>query len=129
MGKKKILIIDDEKSLALLIKANLDYTGKYSVELAYSGEEGVKKAEENDYALILTDFKMPGMNGEEVLNTIKSKKPQAPIVLVSVYHDDETTVTPKIRNKADGLISKPFDSKQLVETIENVIAKTKKTCN
>ena len=91
------------------------------MEEAYSGEEGVIKAEKKHYDIILVDFKMPGMNGEEVLDKIKSFKPDCPIILFSVYHDDSTTITSEIRKKADGIISKPFSGEHLIDTINNVL--------
>lgn len=123
MKKKKILLIDDEKDLCMLMKENLEYTGEFEVTTAYSGEEGLKKAEEVNFDLVITDFKMPGIDGKAVLDTLKEIKPHSPVVLFSIYYDDNSTITNEIRNKADGLISKPIDHEQLYKTINDVLSK------
>jgi len=126
MSKKKILVIDDEKNLCFLLKSNLENTGEYDVTTAYSGEEGLKKAKEMDFDLVITDFKMPGLNGREVLNALKDMKPNSPVVLCSVYHDDPSTVTALDIAKADGVITKPFEHEQLHNTIKKVLADNSK---
>jgi len=122
MPKKKILVIDDEKNLCILLKSNLENTGEYEVTTAYSGEEGLKKAKETDFDLVITDFKMPGLNGRQVLNALKEMKPNSPVVLCSVYHDDPSTVTTLDIAKADGIITKPFEHKQLYGTIKEILS-------
>ncbi|MBU0547197.1 MAG: response regulator [Candidatus Omnitrophica bacterium] len=122
MPKKKILVIDDEKNLCFLLKSNLENIGEYVVDVAYSGEEGLTKAKETEYDLVITDFRMPGLNGRDVLNTLKDMRPNSPVVLCSVYHDDISTITALDIAKADGLITKPFDSKQLHNTIKEILA-------
>ena len=127
MPKKKILIIDDEKNLCILLKSNLENTGEYAVTTAYSGEEGLKKARETDFDLVITDFKMPGLNGREVLNALKEMRPHSPVVLCSVYHDDPSTVTALDIAKADGIIRKPFEHNQLYNTIKDILADSSRT--
>jgi two-component system alkaline phosphatase synthesis response regulator PhoP len=122
MFKKKILVIDDERNLCILLKSNLESTGEYEVTTANSGEEGLKKAKETNFDLVVTDFKMPGLNGSQVLNALKDMKPYSPVVLCSVYHDDPSTVTALDIAKADGIISKPFEHKQLYNTIKKILA-------
>ncbi|MFH1654330.1 MAG: response regulator [Pseudomonadota bacterium] len=126
MEKKKILLIDDEKDLCELIKLNLESGGEYAVEIANSGEEGVKKVKEGSFDLVITDFRMPGMDGEDVLAALKSMNVEPPVILFSIYHDDDSTITGKIRSMADGLISKPIDHEHLNKVIREVLAKKKK---
>jgi len=77
--------------------------------------------------LVITDYKMPGLNGKEVLNALKEMRPNSPVVLCSVYHDDHSTITDLDLAKADGLITKPFDSKALQSTIKEAIAESSRT--
>lgn len=121
MPKKKILVIDDEKNLCILLKSNLESTCEYEVDTAYSGEEGLRKAKETEFDLVITDFKMPGLNGRQVLNALKNMRPYSPVVLCSVYHDDPSTVTALDIAKADGIITKPFEHKQLYSTIKRIL--------
>ena len=124
--KKKILLIDDEESICRFTKFNLESTGKYEVMTAASGEEGLKKAKELSVDLVITDFRMSGMNGEEVIEELKKKKPELPIFLFSIYHDDQSTITPMLKSKADGLLSKPIDFEQLHKMVEGIIEKSDK---
>ncbi|MBI3996086.1 MAG: response regulator [Candidatus Omnitrophica bacterium] len=121
MSKKRILIIDDEKDLCNITKLNLERTGEYDVTTAYSGREGLKKANAGAFDLVITDFKMPGMDGRQVLEALKAMRPHAPVVLFSVYHDDPETVTIDIQTKADGVIHKPIDHEQLCRVIHDVL--------
>jgi len=104
---------------------NLEATGEYEVVTAYSGEEGLTKAKEVDFDLLITDCKMPGIDGKEVLNDLKEIKPHSPVVIFSIYHNDNSTVTSEIKNKADGIISKPIDHEQFHKIIRDVLASSK----
>lgn len=120
---KTILLIDDEPSICKFTKLNLERSDAYRVTVAGSGEEGLKLAEQRDFDLVITDFRMPGMDGKAVLDVLKATKPQCPVVLFSVYHDDSDTLTDDILAKADGLITKPIDHEQLTRAIEKALAK------
>ena len=111
MARKTILLIDDERDLCMVMKLNLERTGYYAVETAYSGPEGLEKAKKNAFDLVITDFQMPGMDGAAVLQGLKAMRPRAPVVLCSVYHDDVTRITGALQQEADGLISKPIDQR------------------
>lgn len=123
MSKYKILLIDDEPALRTIMKLNLERTGDYEVETAASGEEGLKMVERKNYDLVITDFKMPGIDGGIVVEAVKAMKPHAPVVLFSIYHDDNTTISQNIRSKADAIISKPIDHDQLHKAIKDALAK------
>ena len=123
MTKKKILLIDDEVSLCKFIKLNLEHTGEYEVTVAHSGEEGIEKAHQSTFDLVITDFKMSGMDGPAVLRALKQMTPHIPVVLCSVYHDDAGTVDVDLLNKADGIIEKPLKHEQLYQTIREALAK------
>jgi len=122
MTKRRILLIDDERDLCLVMKLNLERTGAYEVTVAYSGPEGLERARVAEFDLVITDFNMPGMNGGDVLHALKAMRPQAPVVLCSVYHDDANSITEGVRREADGLINKPIDHAKLLRTIEQALA-------
>lgn len=125
MSKHTILLIDDEPSLCMIMKLNLEHTGEYIVETAASGEEGLKMAEAKKYDLVITDFKMPGIDGGIVAEALKAMKPHSPVVLFSIYHDDNTTISQNTRSKADAVISKPIDHDELHRAIKEALAKAK----
>ena len=125
MEKRKILVLDDEKKLCHMVKQRLERGGEYDVTVAYSGAEGIEKAKVTTFDLVITDFNMPGMDGNAVVEALKAMIPQLPVVLFSVYHDDAATITPDILSKADGVISKPINHKQLFKTLEDVLARSR----
>lgn len=125
MTKTRILVIDDERDLCLVMKLNLERTGTYEVLTAYSGEEGLETARRVPVDLVITDLKLPGMDGEAVLDALKAIRPQAPVLLCSIYHDDATNITPALHRKADGIIVKPINREQLTRTIEAVLARSR----
>ena len=122
MARKTILLIDDERDLCMVMKLNLERTGRYAVETAYSGPEGLEKAKKTAFDLVITDFQMPGMDGAAVLQGLKAMRPRAPVVLCSVYHDDVTRITGALQQEADGLISKPIDQVQLQRIVQDALA-------
>ncbi len=119
----KILIIDDEEDICEMMKLNLEAGGEFEVTTAYSGESGVEKARDNDFNLVITDYYMPGMDGNEVIEILKKLKPHVPILLFSIYHDDESTLTSSVKQKADGIINKPIHHEQLYSAIKGALAK------
>jgi len=64
---------------------------------------------------------MPDMNGEAVLIELKKITPSMPVLLFTIYHDDPSTLSPAIKEKADGLIAKPIESGQLQATINKAL--------
>ncbi len=120
-GKKKILIIDDEKDFCILVKANLEKSGEYEIITVNTGEEGIARAKESEFDLVITDFLMPGMDGGQVLEILKEMDQDLPVVLFSIYHDDPSRVSPEIRDKADALLGKPIDNDALKEVIKKIL--------
>jgi len=119
---KKILLIDDEESIGRITKMNIERSGNYEVTLAFSGGEGLKKAGETEFDLVITDYRMPGIDGKAVLDALKKAKPDGPIVIFSIYHDDGSQKMQDVLRKADGVISKPIDREQILKVIEDALA-------
>ncbi|HOO55493.1 MAG TPA: response regulator [bacterium] len=84
---KRILIVDDKSQIRILLQAELEDEG-YDVVVADGGRQALDKLNELDYevGLVLLDIKMPDMNGLDVLNHIKQKKRDLPVILLSAYH-------------------------------------------
>jgi two-component system, OmpR family, alkaline phosphatase synthesis response regulator PhoP len=72
MGKKKILIIDDERNITAFLKTYLEDTGKYEVQAENSGEDGFKTAQRFQPDLILLDIMMKDMSGDAVADRVKA---------------------------------------------------------
>ena len=121
MTKHPVLVIDDEAGLAWLVKLNLELTGEFQVETANSGADGVKRAVENDFDLVITDYRMPGMDGRAVARAIKAAKPNCPVLLCT---GDLELASGQQPAEVAGVISKPVDHKRLYAIITQTIAKS-----
>jgi DNA-binding NtrC family response regulator len=118
MSKGRILVIDDEDIVRLSCSRTLVPEG-YELKMAKNGLEGIKMLEEESFDLVLTDLKMPNMDGIEVLGTIKEKWPKTDVVIVTGYQTVETAVK-AIKLGAFDYIEKPFTPDTLIATVSNV---------
>ena len=110
-----ILIIDDELPILNLLSKCLTRNG-YTVDAVESGEKGIKKIESNNYSLILTDMKMPGLSGEQVLQYLRYMKNNlTPVVGMSG--------TPWLLEQSsfNAVLAKPFSMKELLKVARQFI--------
>ncbi len=121
MDKKKILMIDDEEAICILVKLNLESAGEYEVTIATSGNEGLAKAKETDFDLVITDLLMPGISGRDVLRAIKAMKPDMPVILASAFHDVNDLGNSPDLAAADAYIKKPFDRVEINKAVKRVL--------
>jgi CheY-like chemotaxis protein len=112
---KSILIVEDNPNMSSLLEEMLEVFDYKSVR-AESGQEALKKMETEDFAMVITDLKMPNMTGLELLKNIKNKDPKIPVVLISGYSIKEIGGGPDTP-KPDGFLSKPF----LMSDIEKLL--------
>lgn len=112
----KILIIDDEESQRDSLKGFLQKKG-YSVDTAKNGTEGIENFKKNYYDLVITDFKMPDITGEEVLKQCKEINPIVPVVVITAYGTIGSAVE-LMKSGAIDLIEKPVDLIKLLIVIE-----------
>lgn len=117
----KILIIEDEAAIRRVLKKIISEESKsYEVDEAEDGLVGIEKIGKTDYDLVLCDIKMPRMDGLEVLEKLKSLKPETPIVMISGHGDLDTAVE-TMRLGAFDYISKPPDLNRLLNTVRNAL--------
>ena len=116
----KILIVEDEESIAELEKDYLELSG-FEDHIETNGETGLKEALEGDYDLILLDLMLPGVDGFEICKRVRKVK-NTPILLVSAKKDD----IDKIRGLglgADDYVTKPFSPSELVARVKAHLAR------
>ena len=109
----KILVVDDEAPIREMIRKGLSQMGGINVEVAQSGFEAIDKIEKEVFDLVLTDLKMPGMDGIELLKTIKGTRPEVMVILMTAYGSIETAVE-AMRIGANDFITKPIDLNELL---------------
>jgi len=109
----KILVVDDEAHVREMLKKGLSQLGEFSVETAQNGLEAVEKIEKDVFDLVLTDLKMPEMDGIELLKTIKGTRPEIMVILMTAYGSIETAIE-AIKNGANDFVTKPIDFNDLL---------------
>ena len=116
----KILIVEDELAIAELEKDYLELSG-FEVEVSNDGTNGLVKALQNDYDLIILDLMLPGVDGFEICRQVRAEK-NTPIIMVSAKKDD----IDKIRGLglgADDYMTKPFSPSELVARVKAHMAR------
>lgn len=113
----KILVIDDERSIRNLMQEILEDEG-HSVDVAEDGAKGVEMADKEKYDVIFCDIKMPSLSGEEVLDTLREKGIETPVIMISGHGDIDTAVS-CIKKGAFDFLSKPLDLNRILITIKN----------
>jgi len=109
----KILVVDDEALVRDVVRKGLVRMGGYDVEVAQSGPEAIEKMEKEVFDLVLTDLKMPEMDGLELLKTIKGTRPEVMVILMTAYGSIETAVE-AMKMGANDYITKPVNFNDLL---------------
>ena len=121
--KARILVIDDETIVHESCNRILTEEG-YSIDSAYTGQEGFSKIEEGSYDLVITDMKMPGISGMEALKKIKDDNPDIGIIMVTGYSTAETAVE-AMKLGAFDYLPKPFTPDELITVVSKALEKKK----
>ena len=115
--KQRILVVDDEEKLRRVIELQL-MTAGFDVDKAGSAEEGLKLAERAD--LVLTDLKLPGMDGLELLAAIRRQNMQSPVIVMTAFGTIEVAVEAMKAGAVDFLM-KPFSLDHLMAVVEKAL--------
>lgn len=116
---QKILIIEDEFSIQRILQYDLMQSG-FLVDLASDGEEGLQKALDHDYDVILLDIMLPKKDGFTVCKELRAKNISTYIVMLSA-RDDELDRVSGLDFGADDYMTKPFSSREVVSKIKAII--------
>jgi CheY-like chemotaxis protein len=113
---RKILVVDDEPFVCDAVRMMLAFDG-HAVETASSGKEALVMFEKGKYDLVITDYAMPNMKGDELAATIKARAPGQPVVMITAYAEMlKASGVPM--TGVDHVISKPFLLEHLRAAIE-----------
>ncbi len=120
----RIMVIDDEKDILSIIKRGLENDNQFIVDTFLDGDSAIKKLEnsEDHYDLILTDIRMPKMNGFELYRKIKEILPEMKIVFITAFEinkDEFTKVIPSV--EVIDFISKPVSIANLVKKLKSIL--------
>ena len=121
---KRILIVEDEAKMLRVLELQLQGSG-YQVAKAESAEQGLERLDkaqsgENGFALVLTDLRLPGMDGLKFLGRVRDRYPSLPVVVMTAFGTVETAVE-AMKAGAGDYVLKPFSLEDLTMTIDKVL--------
>src|SRR6185369_7369651 len=117
--KKRVLIIDDDMDMCTLLSRFLTRNG-YETDVAYSGQKGLAKFEEENFDAVLCDFRLGNMDGKEVLLSIKKIKPDTIVLIITGYSDIKTAID-VIKLGAYDYITKPLIPDEVLSVLNKAI--------
>ena len=117
--KARILVVDDDREIANVLMEYLRRMG-YEAEAAYGGGEGIERFKNGDFQMVITDMKMPDMDGMEVMKTVRSMDKHVLVLVITGYSTIHDAVE-AIKAGAYDCISKPFDFKSMEVIIRRAL--------
>ena len=115
--QRRILVVDDEPLVCDAIEMMLDFDG-HVVETVGSGKDALARLEKSKFDLVITDFEMPTMKGDELAAAIKARNPKQPVIMITAYAEMLQAAGNPLSG-VDLVVSKPF----LLENLREAIAK------
>ena len=113
----KVLVVDDDRLICWSLKRALMRAG-YAVSVTNSGEEASEILQKNSFDLVITDFKMSGINGLEVLEEVKRCCPPAKSILMTAFGSD--AIEEQAKKYGAGYVTKPFQVSEFVEYVHRL---------
>ncbi len=120
MARNKVLVVDDEKNQREIYMLILE-DAEYQVTTAQSGEHALRLARENKFDLVLTDYKMTGMDGVQLINELTDLDPSIIVVMMTAHGTVESVKT-AMRAGVYDYLEKPIDQEQLLKVVESALA-------
>ncbi|QJT08632.1 response regulator [Oceanidesulfovibrio marinus] len=115
MSKPAVMIIDDEKVVGDMSKYHLEAAG-FEVETFVDPAKALDRFREKSFEVVVTDLKMKGIDGMEVLKTIKSLAPKSQVIMITAFAHLNTAIE-ALRGEVFDFFPKPFKIKEFVESV------------
>jgi DNA-binding NtrC family response regulator len=119
--KTNVLVVDDEKTVCNSCRKILTQEG-YNVDVASSGEEALSKVKANGFDVVITDWKMPEIDGLELARRIKRENPNIAVIMITGYPSLETSIE-AIRSGVSDYVPKPFTPEELSDVMVRALMK------
>lgn len=116
----RIMVIDDEKVVGDMLRIHLTKHG-FTVETFLDAASALRRLSEERFALIITDFKMKGMDGMELLKTVKALYPDIHVIMITAFAHLDTAIE-AFRGQVHDFFPKPFKIKELLESVERALS-------
>jgi CheY-like chemotaxis protein len=119
LEKEHVLLVDDERNIRLTLSRSLEALG-VQIETAVNGEEALQKLQEDEFALLLLDLKMPGMDGMDVLHQVQERWPKTRVIVITA-HGTINSAVEAMKLGAVDFIQKPFSPAEIRELVTKVL--------
>jgi DNA-binding response OmpR family regulator len=120
-GKKRILIVEDDEEMRALLRDVIEEEG-YKTDSVNNGSEAFRKLVKESFDLIITDIRMPGLTGLDILPGMKKLRPEAPIIVITAFGSEE--VQRKVFERgANAYLEKPIHFQKLRALIHGMFSK------
>ncbi len=119
-AKSRLLIVDDDPGMRENLAELFESLG-YDVRVAANTPEALAVLDEQDVDLLLTDYKMPGPTGVELIEAARKRQPGLRAVLMTAFGDSFTEIE-SVRRGAVGYLNKPFEADEVVAFVERILA-------
>ena len=120
MAPQRIMLIDNEEGLCRMMEAVLKDQG-YLVKSFTRPVQAIAEFSAGDYDLIISDIKMPEMDGLEVLQHVRNRDPEVPIIMITAYATVEMSIQ-ALRRGAYDMLTKPFEPDELIGIYKHFVA-------
>jgi nitrogen regulation protein NR(I) len=116
----KILLIEDDAAIVMTLRRVLSEEG-HEVAVERRGDTGLAQAREHDFEVVITDWKLPGLNGLDLVRELHTAKPRVPIILMTAHGTFETAIEATKSGAYDYLL-KPFEMPEFLQLVEKAVA-------
>jgi len=123
MSKYRIMVIDDEKIVCDMAKMSLEQEG-YEVETFLNAEPALKRLEEQKCDIVVTDYKMKGIDGMEVLRTVRRLYPATKVIMITAFANLDAAIE-ALRSDVHDFFPKPVKIKELKASIQRALEESK----
>ena len=121
MSNHRIMVIDDEKIVGDMAKLSLEQEG-YIVETFLNAEPALKRLQEQKFYVVVTDYKMKGIDGMEVLKTVKDLYPSTQVIMITAFANLDAAIE-ALRRDVHDFFPKPVKIKELKASIKRALEK------
>ena len=121
MDKHSIMVIDDEKIVGDMAKLSLEQEG-YEVETFLNGESALARLEQKPFDVVVTDLKMKGIDGLEILRTVKHLYPETVVIMITAFANLDVAIE-ALRDDVQDFFPKPVKIKELKASIKKALEK------
>ncbi|MBU1209475.1 MAG: response regulator [Proteobacteria bacterium] len=121
LRKKKILVIEDDAEMRSLLKDFIEEEEGYEADSVGDGSEAFRKLAKEHFDLILTDIRMPGLSGMDILPGLKKLQPQSLIIVITAFGSEEV-YRRALERGADAYLEKPIHLDELRKLMQKMVS-------